>query len=86
MLELPDEYPPELRKELVNAAISVITEVNRRQKASFNSGIEGLKPKHGRIPGADETFRSVLSKIAEGVINPFVKLLTNILLMPRRMV
>ena len=71
MQELPDEYPLKLRKELVNAAKSVITNVNKRQKASFNSGIKGLQPKHGRIPGADETFRSVLSKIAEGVVKSF---------------
>ena len=62
---LPGNFPPTIRKKLLDTGKSVIKTVNKRARRKFNGKIRGLKPKYGRIPGADNTIRSVWSKLAE---------------------
>ena len=62
---LPESLPSPIKEKLLNRGKSVIQTVNKSARRKFNGKIRGMKPKYGRIPGADGTMRDVLGKLAE---------------------
>ena len=70
---LPEEFSPPVKTKLLNAGKKVIETANKSARRRFNGKIRGLKPKNGRIPGADKTIRSVLGKLAKSEAPSFRK-------------